>query len=113
MQFMHGVANLFPMFPREVGCSQSVLGTKLLNSDNGLRGFFGFVPSVPKKKGQYPREGTQGDAHRLCLAMPFRNESWTPHRVAPPHVGSFLGVLSAGNSSRPPALFCSVPKGVK
>lgn len=74
MQSMHEVADLFPVFPREIGCSQTVLGTKLLNCDNGLREIFRFVPSVPKKKGQYPREDTNGDALGWGRAMPFMND---------------------------------------
>ncbi len=66
-------ANLFPVFPRKKACSQSVLGTKLLSIDNGLHEFFGFVPNVPKKKGQYPKEGAQRGGLCWCRAMPFWN----------------------------------------
>ena len=62
MRFMHEIADLFPVFPREIGCSQSVLGTNLVNDDNGLHEFFWFVPNVPKKNDQYLKEGADGHA---------------------------------------------------
>lgn len=85
---MHEIGDLFPVFPRENGCSQSVLGTNLLNDDNGLRRFFGFVPSVPKKKGQYPKKGAQHGKPCGCRAMPFGNGYRMGQQGAPPHVGS-------------------------
>ncbi|QKV52030.1 hypothetical protein [Comamonas antarctica] len=75
MQFMHEIAVLFPVFPRKKTVPKVLLGTNLVNGDNGLRGFFEFVPSVPKKKGQYPKEGARCDAIDWCRAMPFGNGS--------------------------------------
>lgn len=67
-------ANLFPVFPRENGCSQSVLGTELINGDNGLRWFFGFVPNVPKKNGQYPEERLRGASVVVWHSMRLGND---------------------------------------
>lgn len=45
-----------PVSPVGIGVSPAPPGTKFINDDNGLDGFFRFVPGVPGKNESYPKE---------------------------------------------------------